>query len=288
MNGDRLTELETLIEVADSGSFTAAAKKLGITQSAISRRIMSLERRFGGRRLIARTTRHTHLTEVGERYLGIARAAVDQLRFAGQLVLEDESQPEGLVRISVPPAFGRALLVPALHSLSQVHDKLQFDVDFSQRYADFVEDHLDLAIRTRPIEQSGVKTKRIVTTPLVAVFASTSPGLSRNRLVVQRPRSDVARSQIDRFLKLLKLSEVAPIRSDDIDCLRKLAIQGHGVAVLPRLLVEEDLKMDRLQIFDEKLDLTKVSLFAQYPYEMEPSAKLQTTLLALEQAVQKV
>lgn len=285
MNNDRLTELETLIAVADRGSFTAAAKSLGVTQSAISRRISSLEERLAGKKLVARTTRHTEITEVGERYLRIARAAVDQLRLAEQVVLEDEYRPEGLVRVSLPPAFGRSLLVPALHELCQTHPKLRFDIDLSGRFTDFIEDHIDMAVRTRPVEQSGTKSKRLAVTPLVAVASPKSKRSALRQLIVKSPQSNAAQARIEQVLNLLNISTVAPIQSDSVECILDLTVCGHGVTVLPRLIVEGELKARRLVIIKEELDLPEISLYAQYPYELERSAKLQTTLDALKQAV---
>ena len=132
MSTDRFGEIETLQAIADTQSFSEAAKRLGISQSSVSRRILSLESRLDNRTLVARTTREVHLTEAGHTYLQLANAALEQLHLAEQVLLEKEQEIQGLLRLSLPPATGRSLLVPVVHDLLIDYPKLNIELDFTE------------------------------------------------------------------------------------------------------------------------------------------------------------
>jgi DNA-binding transcriptional LysR family regulator len=160
MNNMGLFEAETFLAVAECGGFGAAARELGVTQSTISRRISILEGRLGVR-LIERTTRHVALTDAGLSYASELRDILLRLRHAEARAQRGTAEPEGLLRITMPTAFGRACVLPCLTRLATRYSRLRFEVDLSDRYADLLEGNYDVAVRLATTSQSGINEQRI-------------------------------------------------------------------------------------------------------------------------------
>ena len=110
---DRLTEMEAFATVVDQGGFTDAARKMGISKSAVSKHISSLETRLGAR-LLNRTTRRVSPTEIGLAYYDRARRVLNDAGEADALVSSMQSEPTGLLRVSVATDFGSMHLSPVL------------------------------------------------------------------------------------------------------------------------------------------------------------------------------
>src|SRR5690242_20065943 len=146
MNKASFSEAEAYLAVVDHGGFGAAARELGVTQSTISRRIAALEQRIG-KRLVERTTRRVTLTEAGLAFANDLRDVLARLAEAEGRVQSQGPEAEGLLRITMPTAYGRTVVLPRLAVLGQRHPKLRFELDLSDRYADILEEGYDLAIR---------------------------------------------------------------------------------------------------------------------------------------------
>ena len=160
MNNMGLSEAETFLVVAECGGFGAAARELGVTQSTISRRIATLEARLGVR-LIERTTRHVALTDAGRSYANELHDILLRLRDADARAQRGTAEPEGLVRVTMPTALGRASVVPALARVVRRYPKLRFELDLSDRYVDLGEGTYDVAVRLSTTPQSGIREEQI-------------------------------------------------------------------------------------------------------------------------------
>lgn len=143
---DRLRAIEYFIKVAELGSFTAAAKAIGVPASSISRRIQDLEAALGTT-LLHRTTRSVSLTELGTVYLEQARPAVKALDHAGDLITDRPNTPSGLLRITANPGYGRKLLMPAIHKLRATYPDLVIDVELTDQTYNLATHEVDIAVR---------------------------------------------------------------------------------------------------------------------------------------------
>ena len=143
---DRLRAIEYFIKVAELGSFTAAAKAIGVPASSISRRIQDLEAELGTS-LLSRTTRSVSLTELGSVYLEQTRPALEALDHAGDLVMDRPSAPSGLLRITANPGYGRLLLMPAVHKLRATYPDLVIDIELTDQVYNLANHEVDIAIR---------------------------------------------------------------------------------------------------------------------------------------------
>ncbi|WP_119394913.1 LysR family transcriptional regulator [Salinibius halmophilus] len=147
-------------EVAKQKSFTGAAKKLGMSKSAISQQIKRLEE-IVEMQLLARNTRGVVLTNNGEALLSRSELITEQLHNLVQDVQHVKEQPSGLFRISVPQFFERSIVVPALKQLCLEFPKIQPDVDITGRWRDLIEHQLDAAIFGGDLKDCGYKAQSI-------------------------------------------------------------------------------------------------------------------------------
>lgn len=157
---DKLRALNYLLKVADTLSFSRAAKAFGVPASSISRRITDLEAELGVE-LLHRTTRTVRLTEIGAQYLEQVRAGLAQLQDAEELVGHRSQTPSGTLRISTMPGYGQMLLMPALRDFSAQYPDIVLDVHLSDALVDLGRDQIDIAIRGGRQPQDRVVARKL-------------------------------------------------------------------------------------------------------------------------------
>ena len=143
---DQLRAIEYFVKVAELGSFTSAARTVGVPASSVSRRIQDLEAHLGTT-LLNRTTRSVSLTELGSVYLEQVRPALKSLDHAKALITDRPSAPNGLLRITANPGYGRLLLMPAIHKLRATYSELIIDVELTDQVYNLANHEVDIAIR---------------------------------------------------------------------------------------------------------------------------------------------
>ncbi|HCN63460.1 MAG TPA: LysR family transcriptional regulator [Pseudomonas sp.] len=164
----QLGSIELFCLAAETGSFTAAANLAGVTPAAVSRSVARLEERLGVR-LFVRTTRQMRLTDSGRLYYQQCRQALTQLVDAEREVTGQQSQPSGLLRISVPTPYAHYRLLPKLPAFRRLFPDVQIDVHISNRNIDFADDGFDLAIRGKAPTDSGLIARTLEEAELVVV-----------------------------------------------------------------------------------------------------------------------
>lgn len=152
--------LETFVRVAQTGGFSAAARDLGMTPSAVSKQIARLEDRLGAR-LFNRTTRRLALTEEGQAFHDRTQRILADVAEAEQAVANLGGALRGLLRINVPVAFGRLHVAPLLPDFLAAHPGLRIDVVLNDRFVDLVEEGVDLAIRIGELADSSLIARRL-------------------------------------------------------------------------------------------------------------------------------
>ncbi len=155
-----LNDVLAFTRVADSGSFTAAAARLGWPKSSVSHRVARLERLLGAR-LLERSTRRLRLTDVGARYHEHARRVLEELEQASATVARFRSEPHGRLRISASVVLGQALLPPLVAEFGSRYPEVQLFVDLSNRRVDLLEEGFDLAIRSGVLPDSSLVARTL-------------------------------------------------------------------------------------------------------------------------------
>jgi len=165
---DRFHELNAFIGVVEAGGFSAAARRMGESQPAVSKAVGALEKRLGVA-LFNRSTRSVTLTDQGQRYYERTKPLVDEMDDADSEMTSSIHRVSGLIRIAAASTFGRLHVLPLLPDLLSLHPGLQVDLVLSDVMRDMVEDRIDLAIRVGPVAEPDAIVKRVGVTPLVCV-----------------------------------------------------------------------------------------------------------------------
>lgn len=139
-------DLLIFARVAELGSFSRAAERLGLPKSTVSRRLAALEQRMG-ERLLLRTTRRQTLTEFGLQLLEHARQVVAELDAVGLLREQRQAAPSGRLRVSMPGDFANMVLVDSLAAFMALHPAISLELDLSPRRVDLLGEGFDVAIR---------------------------------------------------------------------------------------------------------------------------------------------
>ena len=178
----QLGSIELFCKAAELGSFTSAAKALGLTPASVSRSIRRLEIRLGVR-LFNRTTRSVRLTPGGELYHAQCQQALEQIVEAERTLTGHQTKPKGLVRVSVGTVYGHHRVVPMLPGFMAAYPDVVVELNVSNRNIDFIEDGYDLAIRLGEPRDSRLVSRKLEEAT-VGVFGS--PAYLKHR---RRPRT---------------------------------------------------------------------------------------------------
>lgn len=254
-----LNDLRLFAEVVERGSFTAAARGLGLQTSKLSRRVRALEEELGVR-LLNRTSRSLSLTETGRQFHQHCLALVAESRAAREIVEQTRTKPQGTVRISCPVALLSSGIAAIIARYLEDNPEVQVLVDATNRRVDVIEEGLDFAIRVRlpPLEDTDLAVRQLGISTLVLV---ASPERVRRHAAVTSIESlrdwptlamanrgeRYAWNVVDADGRELSLHHRPRLATDDIASLRLAATLGLGVAMLPREFVDEDLQTGRLQ-----------------------------------------
>ncbi|MET0387754.1 MAG: LysR family transcriptional regulator [Polyangiales bacterium] len=165
---ESLASIESFVRSAEAGSFSAAARRLGVTPAAVSKNVAKLEGRLGVR-LFQRTTRSLRLTEPGERFLRDASSSLGSLQSAMANLASTRQEPSGRLRVSVPIAFGCAYVVPLMPAFLAKYPAIELDMQFDNRQVDLVADGYDVALGGSLELGAGIVARELGRAHVVAV-----------------------------------------------------------------------------------------------------------------------
>ncbi|HLL11516.1 MAG TPA: LysR substrate-binding domain-containing protein [Rubrivivax sp.] len=241
--------LELFARIAAAGSFAQAARDLGLTRAAVSRRVAVVEAQLGTP-LFARTTRALGLTEAGRRLATRARAVLDAAEAARRGLRARDSRGgalAGSLRVTLVPSFGQAVLGPLLAQFQALHPELRLELRFTHRRVDLVRDDIDVAFRLtrRPPDDC-------VATPVLAfnVHAYAAPALGalagpqalagQRCLVFGTPTDELTMTWIEQRSGRSVTVDIQPtVTGDDLGTLQSVAAAGGGVVFAPDYCVRE-------------------------------------------------
>lgn len=157
---DRFTEMEMFVRVIEAGGFTEAAKRAGVSKSAVSKQISALEQRLGAR-LLNRTTRRVNPTEIGLAYYDRVSRVLAEAEEADAIAAALQGAPRGELRISAPQSFGTIKLSPAIADFIIEHPEIRVHMTLDDRFVELISEGFDLAIRIGALEDSSLKARKI-------------------------------------------------------------------------------------------------------------------------------
>ena len=258
ISSERLNGVQAFVMAAETGSFTQAAQRLGLTRSAVGKGVARLEERLGVR-LFQRTTRKLSLTEEGRAFHEGCVRALSELEAAEAEVANDARAAVGRVRLAAPSLFGARWITPVLHGLTETHPQLEIEAVFANRRTDLIEEGFDLAVRIGVVEDSATLAARALGTqetvlsaapaylerrgrPISIADLATHDGLSGptpGRTAAWKLREPGGAGRSIRLNGRLRLS--------GMDAIAHAVRAGAGVAQLPLWMVAADLATGRLE-----------------------------------------
>lgn len=254
-----LNAMYLFAKVVEHGSYSAAARALGLQTSKLSRRISDLERQLGVR-LLQRTTRRVTVTEVGQTYYQHCAALEAEAVAAQEAIDRTRSAPQGTVRMSCPISLMNGGVSPIIAKFLAANPLVRVHVDMTNRRVDVVEEGFDLAVRVRrlPLEPTNLAMRKLGESEGVVVG---HPALLA-RLGRPAHPNDIARYPTlsmtmagDRYSWQFRGKDGSPISvnhsprlmTDSFDALRAACLAGVGLAYVPRFVVHRDIQRGELE-----------------------------------------
>ena len=271
--------IDEFVAVAESGQFTAAAERLGVSSSHISRQIARLEERLQTR-LLYRSTRRVTLSEAGQTFLQHCQRLQDGREEALRAMGDLASEPKGLLRMTCAVAYGERFIVPLVTRFMALYPQLRVEVELSNRTLDLLHEGMDLAIRLGRLADS-----RLVATRLAPrrMYLCASPGYLER---YGRPHS---LSELARHNCLVGSADLWALQQDGREISQRVqgnwrcnsgqavldaALLGMGLCQLPDYYVLEHLNSGALVSLLEAHQPPNTAVWALYPQQRHLSPKV--------------
>ena len=272
---DRLTEMEAFALVVDQGGFTDAARKMGISKSAVSKHVSALEARLGAR-LLNRTTRRVSPTEIGLAYYDRARRVLNDASEADALVTSMQAAPSGLLRISVAADFGVNHISGVLGEFLGQYPDITINMVLNNRYVELLSEGFDMAVRIGELEDSTLRacklaetTRRMIASP--SYFKRYGrperiDDLNSHKLLHY---SNHANSAVWKLTapsgERRQVRTAGWLTVNDGQSLLNACIGGLGIAYLPSFLYADALRKGLVQEAIPDLPVETQGIYAVYP-----------------------
>jgi DNA-binding transcriptional LysR family regulator len=241
-----LNRVSAFVRVVHDGSFTAAARSLGLPKSSVSRAVTQLEQDLGIR-LLHRTTRQLHLTDGGAAFYERVSRALGDINEATAAASDMQAEMSGVVRVTAPIDLGVWALAPIIARFVKKHPKIRVDLSLTGRVVDLVAEGFDLAVRAGPLRDSSLIARRVGALEAVA-YASpkyiarrgepkTVEELASHDCVLFRAMNGKATWELARADGAIASVEVTgPVACDDLSFVRKAVMAGCGIGIVPSFL----------------------------------------------------
>ena len=283
---DRWTEFELFVQVAELGSLSRAADALNISNATASRYLESLEERLAAR-LVDRTTRRLSLTAAGEDFHRRCKVVLADMREAEAAVNAASGKPSGTLRITSSELFCMKRILPVLPEFTDRYPEIDVQLVSASRYFDFIEQGIDVAIRTREFENdSNILVRRLASTRRIVVAAPAylarhgTPRdiheLAGHKLLlysyVHHPNElHFSRDGQTRIVKVKGLLE-----ANDGLLLQEAALAGLGILIQPMYAIHDDIEAGRLVPILGEWELPRLAINVAYRNRRHQPARVRT------------
>lgn len=253
---DHFSALKAFVSVVDDGGFAKSARRSGMATSSVTRQVNALEEHLGTQ-LLNRSTRSVTLTDAGERYYEQAVRILEDVEEADRSISEADGPPRGILRVSLPVAFARLHIAPAVSEFLQACPAIELDITMTDSIVNLVEERVDLAIRIGSLQSSSLIARRLASMHLLVC---ASPDYLEIHGEPTKPADlgdhnclSFSHANIDRRWNFSgpsgndRVDIRGNLRSNNSELLLESAISGAGIALLPSWLAGHDVDKGRLQ-----------------------------------------
>ncbi|MBN9585317.1 MAG: hypothetical protein BGN84_08655 [Afipia sp. 62-7] len=286
MASDRFQELETFVQIARSGSFSAAGRVLDLSPSAVSKLVTRLEKRFGAR-LFNRTTHSIKLSEEGEALLQRASRVIEAMQDADRLVDQFSEAPSGQLRVYGLPSFALSQLAPIIPEFLLLNPQIRLDLQLGTEKIDAIEGGVDVILRLGHTKDSTLVSRKIADSGWVVCAA---PSYLAYRGVPETPQDLAFHNCINFSVRTHTIpwsfdgntdNEVGRVSgnvtSNQAPMLRELALRGVGIIRVADFVVADDIRAGALvQILPKFTKVASEPIFALYQKQPTQSLRIRT------------
>lgn len=282
---DRLAAMEAFVVVVDTGSFSAAARRLNVGQPAVSKMVAQLEDRLGVK-LLLRTTRGLTATEAGLNYYERARRSIEEADEAELSARTAGSSLTGRLRICAAVTFARIHLIPRLPEFLARHPELEMDVVLDDRNIDLVQEGIDVALRMGRLVDSTLTARRIASSPQ-AVLATPSyfarsgepakPGdLAGHEAVIYDQRGGGPAWTFQRDGAQIAVTLKGRLRVSAAEGLRAAVLANAGLAIVSEWMFAPEIADGTVKVVLKDWELPRIDLWAVSPAGRTATVKART------------
>ncbi|MCU7843136.1 MAG: LysR family transcriptional regulator [Candidatus Thiodiazotropha sp. (ex Monitilora ramsayi)] len=276
-----LNEVAIFTTVVDEGSFSSAAKRLGLPRSTVSRKVSQLEDDLGVL-LLHRTTRKLRLTDAGRDYYLRCGSALSEIAHANEAITESQQTPSGVLRIAAPLASQREFMSDWMLEFLTEHEAVSMEINLSDDVIDLIDARIDIAFRAGKLEDSSLIAKRLGQTHLVLCasphYLAASPplrtlkDLKRHTGILFGIDGESSGWRLGRGKRQQLVQMPGRVIVNSMEFTLNACLKGLGIAQLPLPLVAEYLDEKRLQTVLDAYASDANGLYAIYPSRRHLSA----------------
>lgn len=284
---DLLAGMKLFVRLAESGSFSAAARETASTQPTVSRTLAALEAHLGVR-LLNRSSRAVTLTDDGRAFYAAATLALEAAAAAESSVGQRRDRPAGLLRLGSPVAFGRLHVAPRIADFLDQHPDVEVEMSMDDAFVDLVGAGLDLVVRVGILEDPSLIARRIGTTRRVTVASAaylarrgvprTPADLAAHDCVVYTRLATGNRWHFDGPDGPVTVAVRGRFRANNSEAVREAVIAGAGIAVIPVWMFTDELGTGRVQIILEAFEPSPLPIHAAYSSRRQTPAKVRAMI----------
>ena len=285
----QLLSMAAFVHTVETGSFTAAAIRMGVSKSATGKHVARLEQRLGVK-LLNRTTRSISLTEEGELYYRSCLRVMDELDETESLLASRKKLVSGTLRISLPVSYGRICVMPVLATLCTEYPELKLDITFTDRRVDLIEENIDLAIRLGDTGNSASLAGRKIATQRSVICASPTyinhhglPGsaeelLSHDCLGFSRDGKVLPWKVLNANGDMLQIEPSIRHIVSHGEALRDAAVSGMGIAFLSTWLAGDEITNGKLRTIPVETPEYDAPVTALWPVSRNLSPRIRVVV----------
>lgn len=270
---DRLQAMRVFATVVDTGSFARAAEQLHLSSTATSRHVAELEKHLGAQ-LLQRSTRRINLTEIGANYYDRCRSILADVEEAEAQAATSESQPRGMLRISLPTSFGLQYIAPAIPEFCKRYPDLQLELNFTDRIVDLVEEGIDMAVRITSELKTNLIARKLAQVQLVccaspaylAEFGTPQhpEDLRRHNCFTYSYSPNINVWKFQRDGKEHHIQVKGRLGTNHGDMSKLATLHGLGIDMLPTFMVCDELRTGKLVPILQDYPMPPINVYAVY------------------------
>ena len=279
---DRFAVMETFICVVETGSFSAAARRLNVGQPAVSKSIAQLEDHLGVR-LLLRSTRGLTPTEAGQHYYERAKRSIEEANEADLVARGTGKGLSGKLRVSAAVTFSRLHIIPRLNTFLSKHPDLQIDVRLDDRHIDLIEQGIDVALRMGTLPDSTMTARHlaqsrrhVLATPryIQSNGAPKTPAeLARHEAVVYSPNGGNTSWDFQRGDTVVSVMVAGRIVVSAAEGVRAAVLADMGIAIASEWMFASEIRNGEVQTLLDDWTLPPIDVWALFPTGRMVSAK---------------